>query len=108
MAATTKEGRTGRRAECRGVELVVAKPGIRQALHRRHVDGTAECTRLAEPHVVDKNDEDIGRFGRCLDLEALSTLQPRAMSNFGTVSATAMTNCEARIMIETETNILSS
>src|SRR3954463_8451713 len=38
---------------------------------------------------------------------AASSLQLRAISNFGTVSATVMTNCELRIIIENEIGICS-
>jgi hypothetical protein len=36
---------------------------------------------------------------------ATSSLQVRAISNFGTWSATATTNCELKIIIEIETGI---
>ena len=60
MVAAGEQRRTGRRAERRGVELVVAQPAAGQPLHRRHVDRPAEGARLAEPHVVDQHDEHVG------------------------------------------------
>ncbi len=70
MVSTAEQRGPRRRAKRRSVELVVAQAGVGQALHRRHVDGPAEGARLAEPHVVDQHDEDVGRAGRRLDLES--------------------------------------
>ena len=51
------------------MELVVAQPFVGERLDRRHVDRAAEGARLAEPHVVDEDDQHVRRaFGR-LDLE---------------------------------------
>ena len=59
MVAAGQQRRAGRRAERRGVELVVAQPALRQPLERRHVDRPAEGARLAEAHVVDQHDEHV-------------------------------------------------
>ena len=70
MVAAAEQRGARRRAERRGVELVVAQPAVGQALHRRHVDRPAEGARLAEPHVVDQDDEHVRGAGRRLDLES--------------------------------------
>ena len=69
MVAAGQQGRAGRRAERRGVELVVAQPALGHPLQRRHVDRPAEGAGLAEAHVVDQHDEHVRGLGRRLDLE---------------------------------------
>ena len=69
VAAGEQRGARGR-AERGGVELVVAKAVGGEGFGGRHVDGAAEGARHAEAHVVDEDDDDVGRaFGR-LDFEA--------------------------------------
>ena len=58
-----------RRAQRRGVEVVEAQAALRELVHRRRADGTAERARPAEADVVDQHDHDIGRALGRLDLE---------------------------------------
>jgi len=52
------------------LELIAAQPFAGQLFRRRHMYRAAKCARLPESHVVDQNDEHIGRVGWRLDLEA--------------------------------------
>ena len=70
MITAAQQRGTGRRAERRCMEMVVAQSVVGEALDRRHVNGTAERARLAESHVVDQHDEHVRGTGRRLDLEA--------------------------------------
>ena len=69
VAAGEQRGPRGR-AKRRGVEIVVPQPLPCQSIHGRHVDGSAERAGLAEPHVVDEDDEHVRGAGRRLDLES--------------------------------------
>ena len=59
----------GRRAQRRGVEVVEPHTALRQLIHRRRPDGTAEGARPAEADVVDQHDHDVRSAGGRLDLE---------------------------------------
>ena len=69
MVAAAEQRRTGRRAERRGVELVVAQSPLARRSTVGMWMGPAEGAGLAEPHIVDQHDEDVGRVGRSLHLE---------------------------------------
>ena len=53
-----------RRAQRRRVEVVEAQAALRQPVHRRRADRTAERARPAEADVVDQHDHDVGRACR--------------------------------------------
>jgi hypothetical protein len=62
MMITPGEHRlTCRRTQCRGVEAVIFQSACRQPLCCRCADGTAEGTGGRKTHVVEQNDQDIGR-----------------------------------------------
>jgi len=69
VVAAAEQRHPCRRAEGGRVELVVPKPAVGQAVHCGHGDGTSEGTGVAESHVIDQHDEDVGRSSRRLDLE---------------------------------------
>ena len=52
------------------MELVVAQTLAGERVDGRHVDRAAEGARLAETHIVEQNDQHIGRIGRRFRLEA--------------------------------------
>ena len=60
----------GRRTQGCGVKLIIAQTLIGQTLCRRHVDGPAERTGLAESHIVDEYDQHIWRTCRRLDIKS--------------------------------------
>ena len=70
MVAAGLQRRARRRAQRRGVEIVVAQSVLRQAIERRRGDRAAEGIRRAEAEVVDQHDHDIGRALGRLHLEA--------------------------------------
>ena len=53
--------RSRRRAKCGGVELSVAQPHLRNAIHRRRRDDTAEGPRNSIALVVSHDQEHVGR-----------------------------------------------
>jgi len=69
VIAPGEQGGPRRRTDPGGVEVVVdeALPG--EPVQGRHVDGAPERGGLAETHVVDEDDEDVGSAGGRLDLE---------------------------------------
>jgi len=50
-----------RRAKRRGVEAGIFQSSCGQPLGRRRTDGTAKGAGAGKPHVVEQNDQDIGR-----------------------------------------------
>ena len=52
--------RPRRRADGRGVKVVVAQPSLGEPIEGPHVDRAAEAGRVSEPHVVDQGEDDIG------------------------------------------------
>ena len=59
----------GRRAECRGVEVIEFQPTRGKHVKRWRVDRAAERAGAAEANVVNQNDHDIGSILGRLDLE---------------------------------------
>ena len=49
-----------RRADRRGVHVVVAQAAVGEALEGRHVDRPAEASRVAEPEIVHQDEDDVG------------------------------------------------
>ena len=68
MIASGLQRGAGRRAERRGVEVVVAETLARDPVHDRHRHRAAERARDAEAHVVDQHDHDVGRARRRRDV----------------------------------------
>ena len=66
VAPAEQRGARGR-AQRRGVELVVAKAVLRQPVHRRRRDRSAERGRRPEAHVIGEDDEDVRRAFRRFD-----------------------------------------
>ena len=67
MVAAGQQRRARRRADRRRMEGVVADALVRDARQRRRVDRPAEGVGQAEAHVVEQDDQDVGRIlvGRC-------------------------------------------
>ena len=63
VVASSQERRSGRRADRRCVEAVVADSLIAEARQRRRVNLSAEGVCLGEANVVDQDDKDIGGTG---------------------------------------------
>ena len=61
VVAAGDQRRPRRRAECRGVELSVAQPHLRNAIHRRRRDDAAERPRNSIALVVGHDQEHVGR-----------------------------------------------
>ena len=57
------------RTQRRNFEIVVAQPGLGQTVQRRHLDRSAEGRCVAEAHVVEQDDDHVGRTFRRLHLE---------------------------------------
>ena len=70
MIPAGEQGRPRRRAERRGVKVIVPQPAPCQPIGRWHVDGPSERAGLTESHVVDQHDEHVGGAGRGLHLES--------------------------------------
>ena len=70
VIAAVQQRRARRRADRRVVEGVVAQPLLRQAIGGRHVHRPAESARDAEAHVVDQDEQHVGRALGRLHLEA--------------------------------------
>ena len=67
--ATGKQRHAAGRTQRRNFEIVVAQPGLGQAIQRRHLDRPSEGRYVAEAHVVEKDDHHVGRTFRRLHLE---------------------------------------
>ncbi len=61
MVPPGDERRARRRAKRGGVNVIVAQPGLRHAIHRGRRDDAAEGARHAEPGVIRDDEQDIGR-----------------------------------------------
>ena len=70
MIPTAQKSGAGRRAECRGMKVIVSEPALGQGFNRRHVNRSAEGTRLAEAHIIDEHDQHVGGARGCLHLES--------------------------------------
>ncbi len=70
VVAAGEDRHARRRAERRRVEAVVLEPRSREPIERRHRDAAAERRRMAEPDVVDQEDDHVGRARGRLHLEA--------------------------------------
>ena len=68
-----------RRADRRGVHVVVAQAALGEALEGRHVDRSAEAARVAEPHVVDQDEDDV-RCSRALGWFQLEARRRRGLA----------------------------
>jgi len=66
VIASCDQRGSGRRAQRRRVEGVVAEPALREALEVRRLDRSAEGATRAEPHVVGEDQEDVRRALRRL------------------------------------------
>ena len=58
--AAREQRDTRRRADRRGVHVVVAQAAFGKALEGRHVDRPAEASRIAEPEIVHQDEDDVG------------------------------------------------
>ena len=70
-----------RRAQRRRVEVVEAQAALRQPVHRRRADRTAERARPAEADVVDQHDDDVGCAAGALTSNRAGGLALRASSS---------------------------
>jgi hypothetical protein len=61
MVATRDEGGPGRAAQGGRVEAVVAQPLGREPVHRGRRHAAAERAELAEPDIVEQDQDDVGR-----------------------------------------------
>src|SRR5215475_5757116 len=59
--------RTRRRTERRGVEHVVAKSTVRDALEIRRLNGSAECTGCSESNIIRQDQKNIRSARWCFD-----------------------------------------
>ena len=67
--APGQQGHAAGRTQRRDFEIVVAQPGLGQTIQRRHLDRPAERRYVAEAHVVEQDDDDVGCAFRRLHLE---------------------------------------
>ena len=67
--AAGKQRHAAGRTQRRNFEIVVAQPGLGQTVQRRHLDRPSEGRYVAEAHVVEKDDDHVGRTFRRLYLE---------------------------------------
>ncbi len=63
VVASGENGGAGRGAKRRRVEAVVAQSFVRETLQGRSLDRAAEGARLAETHVVEQDQQHVGRAG---------------------------------------------
>ena len=64
-----------RRAQRGRMEVVEPQAALRQQIHRRRPDGSAERAGSAETDVVDQHDDDVGRLGGRLHFKARRRLR---------------------------------
>ena len=95
VVAAGQEGHARRRAERRRVEPVVLEPLAGQTIERRHGNGAAERARVAEPDVVDQEDDDVRRALGRLHLEPRRRLG-LARVQFGLVRIVRLRNRQHR------------
>src|SRR5215471_6575435 len=67
MVSSGDERRTSRRAECRGVIHVVAKPVIGEPLEGGGLNRPAKGAAGAEPYVIRQDQQNVGCRGGSLD-----------------------------------------
>ena len=69
MISPGEECHSAGRTQCGGMEFVVFQSAFCEPFESRHLNGSAEGAGLAETHIVDQNDQDVGCARRCFDFK---------------------------------------